>query len=324
MTTDLSRNESSWGPPPSVLLASAQACARSVHRYPIELNKSVQEDVDRAFSLPGEAALLTRGVDEAVDLVLRYFQDRHIVMLEPEFTGFHERINVAQRANSRVSFEPRFQLPLGKFAGLGSGDLLIISSPHNPTGIDFPPGPLREVADRGCAILLDRAYRDFADNPRRHEAPHPNMLRFYSFSKAYGLAGLRVGVLVGPASAIASIQEGQCFLPIDTFTLHVVQAAIRDPWMPSIALEVRTVRETLLSRLRAAGVAVENSQTNFVLIRDARSELLREFLASRGIAVASTEKFGLPSHLRVSVGTMGDVELLTRAFSDWGDQVHLT
>jgi histidinol-phosphate aminotransferase len=166
-------------------------------------------------------------------------------------------------------------------------------------------------------VLLDRAYREFADAPNAHEKAHPRMLRFYSFSKAYGLAGQRVGVLVGPEAILGAIRGRQWFFHIDIFTLLLLDAAMSEDWMRQNVSRTVAARGDFIRSLQASGFAARCSQANFVLLREPLADVLVECLLSSGIRVAPTAPLGLTGHVRITIGTREEVELVLTALLRW-------
>lgn len=314
---DLSKNEARLGPPREVIDRIADRAAELLHRYPQALHGEVLAKVAARFALPGEAATLTRGVDEAVDLVLDAHPDRLPVLLRPEFVGFVERLTAAGRRFRTIDFAPGWTFPEAQAAELDGRHLFLVSSPHNPSGEDFDPPALRSIADRGCVVLLDRAYRDFADAPDAHEAAHPRMLRFYSFSKAYGLAGQRLGVLVGPDGALRAMRARQWFFPIDLFSLLLLDAAMAEGWMSENVRRTLAARGDLLRSLEIESFDARPSQANFVLLREPRAEAMVEDLLAAGIRVASPGSLGLAGHVRITVGTPEEVRSVLAALRLW-------
>lgn len=288
-----------------------------IHRYPVSLHEEVLAQVRARFALDGEAAILTRGVDEAVDLILHRYPNREPVVLRPEFTGYIERFVAARRAFRTIDFALDVGFPASRVVELGARNLFFVSSPHNPSGDEFEPSVMRAVADGGCIVLLDRAYRDFADAPAAHEAVHPHMFRFYSFSKAYGLAGQRVGVLVGSAATIRTLGSRQWYCHMDAFTLLLLAAAMSIDWKSHEVRRVVAMRRRYIESLGAEGFVIRPSQANFLLVREPRSEALIEHLFAAGIRVASTVPLGLDKHVRITIGTSEELAALLTALDAW-------
>jgi histidinol-phosphate/aromatic aminotransferase/cobyric acid decarboxylase-like protein len=200
-----------------------------------------------------------------------------------------------------------------------------VASPNNPTANTFAPQALRALLWRSAYLMLDETYADFcaAAPGRGWLAEHSNLLVFRSFSKAYGLAGLRIGCLVGEAELIGRLRARQAYLTTSGLAAEALVGALEsDPDFPSRhAREVRALREELIARLRATELfeRVHDSETNFVFVRCATAAAaawIRETLAARlNVIVASTAPLGEPAGLRIGVSLRGDADRLIDGLS---------
>ena len=196
----------------------------------------------------------------------------------------------------------------------------MLASPNNPTANAFAPGALRALLERSAHMLLDETYADFcAGAPGlRWLSEHPNLLVFRSFSKAYGLAGLRLGCLVGEEQLIGRLRARQAYLTTSGLAAEALIGALEsDPDFPCRhAHEVRALREQLIARLRALELfeRVYDSETNFVFVTCAsagEAEWIQRTLAARlNVIVASTVPLGEPAGLRIGVSLQADADRL--------------
>ncbi|MEO0602883.1 MAG: aminotransferase class I/II-fold pyridoxal phosphate-dependent enzyme, partial [Myxococcota bacterium] len=153
---------------------------------------------------------------------------------------------------------------------------------------------VRRIAERAPIVLLDHAYVEFADHDLTEDAlALGNVVVFRTLSKAWGLAGLRVGYAVGPTEVIGWMRRVGLPYPISGPSLRVAldQLARQATTVDDFVASVRTRRTALESRLGELGVTVEPSQANFVYLRHDDSEAIRHGLAEHGIAVR-----GWPGH----------------------------
>ncbi len=197
---------------------------------------------------------------------------------------------------------------------------MTLASPNNPTANTFAPESLRALLERSAHLLLDETYADFCTEAPGLQwlAEHPRLLVFRSFSKAYGLAGLRIGCLVGEEQLIARLRARQAYLTTSGLAAEALVGALEsDPDFPSRhAREVRALREELIARLRALALfeRVYDSETNFVFVKCAsagEAAWIRETLAARvNVIVASTAPLGEPAGLRIGVSLQGDADRL--------------
>jgi len=241
--------------------------------------------------------LVTAGADEALDRACRVLLDpsRGIVLPLPTFAMLH---TYARLAGARIATVP---WPGGSYpleAVLDAIDehtaVVAVVSPNNPTGAVADEATVRAVAGRAPLVLLDHAYVEFADDDLTAMAlALDNVVVFRTLSKAWGLAGLRVGYAVGPAEVIGWMRRVGLPYPVSGPSVQVAldQLARHETTTAAFVAAVRQRRAELEARLAGLGVDVEPSQANFVFLRHPEAEGLRHGLAQHGIAVR-----GWPGH----------------------------
>jgi histidinol-phosphate aminotransferase len=313
----LDRNEALRGPPPGAVERVYAAIARG-HVYPHEALARATEAAAAHLGVDPRRAILTTGVDEASDLCILELGDPYTVT--PGFDGYRDRAAALNHRCRAFPLTAEHALPRELIEAAGPGRLVMLSSPNNPTANTFTRESLRDLLKRSAYLLLDETYADFcAETPGlRWLAEYPNLLVFRSFSKAYGLAGLRIGCLVGEERMIGRLRARQAYLTTSGLAAEALIGALEsDPDFPGRhAREVRALREELIARLRALGLfeRVYDSETNFVFVRCAsptEAVSIRETLAGSGnVIVASTAPLGEPAGLRIGVSLQGDADRL--------------
>jgi histidinol-phosphate aminotransferase len=313
----LDRNEALLGPPPGAVARVRSAIARG-HLYPHEAAARARVAAAAHFEVDPAQLILTAGVDEAADLCILELGEPYTVT--PGFDGYGDR---AAALNHRVyawALTPTHALPRELLGSVSEGRLVMLASPNNPTGNAFAPQALRALLWRGAYLMLDETYADFCAH-----APgmgwlreHPNLLVFRSFSKAYGLAGLRIGCLIGRPQLIARLRARQAYLTTSGLAAEALVGALEsDPDFPRRhAHEVKTLREQLVTQLRATGAftRVYPSEANFVFVlcaSAAHATSIHAALAQRWrVIVASTLPLGEPAGLRIGVGLPANTQRL--------------
>jgi histidinol-phosphate aminotransferase len=304
----LDRNEALRGPPPGAIERVRAAIERG-HVYPHEAVRRATAAAAGHLGVDPRQVILTTGVDEAADLCILELGDPYTVT--PGFDGYGDRAAALNHGCRRFALTDEYALPRALIDATEGGRLVMVASPNNPTANAFAGGSLRALLERGAYVLLDETYADFCE-----EAPgvgwlgeHSGLVVFRSFSKAYGLAGLRIGCLLGEAELIGRLRARQAYLTTSGLAAEAVVGALEsDPDFPSRhAREVRALRGELIARLRAVELfeRVYDSETNFVFVRCASSgeaAWIRGTLAERlNVIVASTVSLGEPSGLRIGV-----------------------
>lgn len=315
----LDRNEALRGPPPGAVARVRRAIARG-HLYPHDATARATVAAASHLGVDPARLILTAGVDEASDLCILELGDPFTVT--PGFDGYGDRAAALNHRARAWPLADAHALPRELLAAVAPGRLVMLASPNNPTANLFAAPALRALLWRGAYVMLDETYAHFCAHAPGIEwlREHPNLLVFRSFSKAFGLAGLRIGCLLGEPRLIARLRARQAYLTVNGLAAEALMGALQsDPHFPRRhAREVVALREALIPRLRALGVfaRVHPSATNFVFVTCASPEhaaSIRALLADRfGVVVASTAPLGAPAGLRIGVGLPADAERLVR------------
>lgn len=309
----LNQNESPFDFPPSLKArALAAAVERSWNVYPDFESSRLRTALGKAYGVTAENVLVGNGSNELLAAAIGAFvgPGTPVVIPRPTFSLYEKLVTIAGGLPVPIEIDPSFGvLPLDEMVrALSSlrGAVAIVCSPNNPTGGVLPAGGLEKLLATGATILFDRAYGDFA----RDEMPplDDRLVTFSTFSKAWGLAALRIGWLMSTASTCREIRKVK--LP---YSLNVISEAIAE-----LALENRKVRDGNVTRIVAERERVlealrqlENitpypSSANFIAFRleKAKSAVVFDELCRRGILVRDIgSQPRLANSLRVSIGT---------------------
>ena len=201
--------------------------------------------------------------------------------------------------------------------------IVYLANPNNPTGTWFDDAALAAFLDkvpREVLVVVDEAYHEYVDAPGLTTAMgvagrHPNLVVTRTFSKAYGMAGLRVGYLVAHPDVVGMLERLRESFNVNNVALEGAAAALADkPWLAKARAFNRAEREWLRGELLERGYRCLPSQTNFllcVLPRDAAR--LERHLFERGVIVRPMGGYGLPRALRISVGSRAENRRLLKA-----------
>jgi histidinol-phosphate aminotransferase len=290
-----------------------------LNRYPEPQPKALVDRMSLLYGVPRENLLVGRGSDEAIDLLARAFcrAGEDSVVITPPTFGFYK---VAARIQgARVVEVPLlregFALDLPRVLDAGrAAKIVFLCSPNNPTGNLLDEGAMLEVcralADRAL-VCIDEAYIEFAARPSlaARLAGLPNLVVLRTLSKAYALAGARLGTLVASAEIVSLLKRIIPPYAIPASTVEEVLALTEAPQRASSAARIRTLLDerTLLAPRLAALPAVARvypSDANFLLVefRDAR----RALEAGKGVGLLVRDFSsapGLANCLRISIGT---------------------
>jgi histidinol-phosphate aminotransferase len=233
-----------------------------------------------------------------------------VILPTPTFTLYEKLVNVFGGEIRRVVIDPSTgalptQAIIGAIERCSAPPLVVICSPNNPTGGVLPSGHLERILATGALILLDRAYGDFAED--RFPTVEPNLVTLSSFSKSWGLAGLRIGWMTGEAGLLSEIRKVK--LPYNLNFISEEAAIVslqRQEMRRSNVAHVVSERERLFSELaRLNGIHPFPSRANFISFRVAAgSALLFAKLLEEEILVRDVSNYpGLSDVLRVTIGT---------------------
>lgn len=293
-----------------------------LRRYPDQ--RPLCQALARHFGLPPEQVVLGAGADELLDRICRAFlaPGRELLLPVPAFPMLARYAALAGAAVVPVPW-PEGPLPVAALAAAltPATAMVVLTSPQNPTGAAFGAAELAAVAAAapGALLLVDLAYAEFADADLTPAAlALPNAIAVRTFSKAYGLAGLRVGYALGPAELMAPLRSCGSPYPVAGPSLALARAALeRGPDAAALA-RIATERRQLELLLRQLGARPRPSQANFVLAGFADAAAVAAALAARRIAVrAFPDDPWLAACLRITCpGDAAAFARLTAALAD--------
>lgn len=314
------RLDANEGPEPSLeamLRALTDAGADTLRRYPDP--KPFEAALAQHFGVEARQVFIAAGADEVVDRCCRAFLRAGDSMLiaDPSFEMFG---HYAALCGARVVTAPWSPGPFPITAMLDRIDdrvtVIALVTPNNPTGEVATLDDLRRLSAAAprALVILDHAYVDFADEDMTAEAlTMPNVIVVRTFSKAWGLAGCRVGYALGPAPLVKALRAAGGPFPVSAASLVIARAqfetgkAARDAYVSRICLE----RIALYDQLVRMNANPRQSQTNFVFAElGQRSSAVHASLLSQGIMVrALKNRSDAPLGLRISLP--GDAQSFT-------------
>lgn len=317
-------NENTVGCSPRVAAALERLATKEfLSTYPEY--QEARRKVGKFFGLPPDQMLFSDGTDEAIHLLCSTYVEPgdEVVMPWPAFPMFQFYAQVAGGEPRKISYRlPDLSFPLEELlaAITPRTRLVLVANPSNPTGGAIGLEEIEKILQRAenAAVLIDEAYFEFCGVTALQLLPgYPNLFVSRTFSKAFGLAGLRVGCLLSQAENIASVRKGQSPYSVNSLGVLCASEAIEDQeYVRSYVRDVLEAREILLSGLRELGVPFYPTQANFVLAdfgEDAAQ--VCEALRERGILVR--DRSGeLPGTVRITVGTKSQTSKLLAALGE--------
>ncbi|MDG4648281.1 histidinol-phosphate transaminase [Roseibacterium sp. SDUM158017] len=325
----LSSNESPFGPPPSAVGAMAEA-ATMAHRYPSTDHAGLRRAIGEIHGLDPERIICGVGSDEIIQLLCQAYAGPGDEVLYPEH-GFGMYRICALAAGATPVVAPERERVVDPAAILDAVTprtrLVFIANPANPTGTMLPLAAFEDLAARlpdGCLLVMDGAYVEFVDDydggARLVEA-RGDVVMTRTFSKVYGLGGVRVGFGYAPRAIIEVLTRIRQPFNLSNVALAGAEAAVRDVEWVAECLRVNAAeRARLTGGLRQLGIACDESFANFVLARfadEAEADAADAHLKSEGIIVRAPKSYGLPQCLRITVGRPQDNDRVLSALASF-------
>jgi histidinol-phosphate aminotransferase len=322
---DLRLDGNEGRPPPAGLLEEVLAAGPEIARtYPS--TRPLEAEIAASVDVDPERVIVTAGGDDAIERAVRAMMapGRELILPVPTFEMIERYASLTGCTIRTVPWaEGAYPVDAVLSQITDATSLVVAVTPNSPSGLTATRQDLERLS-RGapsCLIMVDLAYIEFADEDLTSFAlTLPNALVVRSLSKAWGLAGLRVGWAAGPAEVIGWLRAAGHPYAVSGPSLRMASARLRTgrDEVARFAERVREERRLLSERLAALGASVLPSQANFVLARFEDAEAVRTGLAKRGIAVRIFPgKPDLAGRLRITLpGSDEGFERLVRGLTE--------
>ncbi len=324
-------NENTVGCSPRVLARMRTLDAEALARYPDR--EPVEREVARFLGLDAAQLLLTNGVDEAIHLLCSTYLESgdEAIIVVPTFAMYSLFAQAEGARVVEIRSGPDFVFPTAALLAKISPRtrLIAVANPNNPTGATISEEILLQIAEAGphAAFLVDEAYFEFHGETLLTRPARPsNIFVARTFSKAYGLAGLRIGALVGEATQMTMVRRVASPYNVNAVALAVLPEALQDAaYVEHYADQVRRNRKVLEEELSALGLHYWPSRGNFVLVRIGSQH--KEFVCSlreRGVLVRDRDSDpGCEGAVRLTVGSDEHTQTLIAALRNVVEDLRL-
>lgn len=328
---ELGSNENPYGPSPAARAAVVETLG-ALHRYPDPLGGDLKRALAAKLGVSVDRILLGNGSHELLMQFAQVFAGPGHDVVASQY-GFAVYALAAQAAGATLRQAPALPadhpMPRGHdldallAAITPATRIAYLANPNNPTGTWFGADAfaafMRDVPEQ-VLVVVDEAYAEFADAPDHASAlplleRHPNLVVTRTFSKAYALAGLRVGHAVADAGLVAVMERVRESFNVNTAGLAAAQAALGDEeYLRRSVASNAAQRALLAAALRGRGLVVHPSQTNFLLVDfGVEAGALESALLANGVVPRPMAGYGLPTCLRLTVGTEAENRRLLAA-----------
>jgi histidinol-phosphate aminotransferase len=322
-------NENTFGPSPRVMERLRAVTGEGLTKYPER--ESAERIVAKHFRLEPDQVLLTNGVDEAIHLMCCAFlePEDEALTATPSFFMYDVSIQLMTPHHQKVQSDASLEFPFERFmaAITRRTKLIIVASPNNPTGAVVSREHLLAIARSApqAVLMVDEAYYHFDGASVMEDlATIPNLIVARTFSKAYGLANLRIGMLAGNSELLKYVRKVSSPYNVNGVALDCLPVALADEeYVAWYSEQVRAGRERMMNGLRELGVPFFPSHANFVLMNIGPKH--KEFVTamrSHGVLLRdrSTDP-GCAGFVRITIGVEDHVTLGLTALKTSLDEI---
>ncbi|MGI9035875.1 MAG: histidinol-phosphate transaminase [Pyrinomonadaceae bacterium] len=316
----LDANENSFGSP----------LERNYNRYPDPMQRKIKEKIAAVNNIKSPEIFIGNGSDEAIDLLFRSFCEPrrdNILICPPTYGMYQVSAEINDVAVKRANLNENFQLDFGAIKKVidAKTKLLFICSPNNPTGNNACARQeiLNLAKNFAGIVIVDEAYIHFSREKSLTDEINnfPNLVVLQTFSKAWGLAGLRVGLAFANAEIISIFNRVKPPYNISEIAQEAVLKALKNSEKIKETIEkIIAEREKLIKNLREFSFVkkIYPTDANFVLVKTIDAEMIYKFLLDEKIVVRNRSNVELCANcLRVTIGTPTENELLLKALEKY-------
>ncbi len=318
----LDYNENTIGCSPAVLRAMRKLTPEQVATYP--QYGETRKLLARYFGTVAEQLALTNGADESLRLIFDAYLDRgeSVLLVDPTFTMYRVYAGLFESRILSLRYDLARGFPLEQACAIlreQQPRAFFLANPNNPTGTLLSGEAIRQMLEAGPGTLLvvDEAYFEFCGvTVLPWIERYPNLVVVRTFSKANGLAGLRLGCVLSNAANILALRKAQPPFPVNRVALAAAAAACKDrAFAKRVAREILAARRQLEAFFNKRGIPFWPSHANFLLVDfgPAAPAILRALESKRILLRDRTPDFGRPGWVRITVGTRKQMRRVIRA-----------
>ncbi len=324
----LASNENPFGPSPKVLKAIAVA-AKEINRYPDGGCFELRQVIAKRLKVGPDQLVFGCGSDEVIVLALRAFVNEgdEVIMAKPSFLVYSIGSKMAGARLVEVPLQGlRYDLVAMKKAVTAKTKIIFIGNPDNPSG-QYPTRPEIEAFLKGLPqdvlVFFDEAYYEFVDAKDYTDTlallkSRRNIIVTRTFSKLFGLAGLRIGYGIADPEVADLMNRAREPFNVTSIAQAAAIAALKDEaYYKKILKVLKRERDVVCAGLEAIGLVYSKGATNFIQVRVPRSsrDVALELL-KKGVIVRDMSAWGLEDYIRVTIGTSAENKRFLKALSD--------
>jgi histidinol-phosphate aminotransferase len=326
----LASNENRLGCSPSAQQAAIDSL-EEIQDYPDPIARTLRAKLARRNGIDPEQVLLTHGSESLISHLTRtFFADGEVAITgDATFVGFFVQANIQGVPMKRLPMTDDFRFDIdGIIEAIDDHTKMIyIANPNNPTGTYITKNEFERLMDQVPAdviVVMDEAYYEYAetisDYPHALEYDHPNVMTLRTFSKAYGLAGLRIGYAMGPKPLISALYKTKLVFEPTTPAQAAAEAAMDDQqFLDRSIIVVKEGRERLYEFFDEHDVDYVRSASNSVMAVFESEEEASKFnqgMLEQGVILRQLGGFGLANCVRITIGTPEEMSYFEECFQN--------
>ncbi len=300
------------------------------NRYPDRFGDDLRKVLSVNFGIHEDGILLGNGSNELVYLLTRCLltENSKVALPDPMFSLYEKAVRLQGAKTIELPGDENFDLEINATLDLlrrEDPDLVILTSPNNPTGRAISIENVESIlkVSQGY-VLVDEAYFEFLEGPNALSLmkSYPNLIVLRTFSKALGLAGIRIGYILAHPQIMDEFYKLRLPFMIDRLSSFIATSILKDTGLLTERLNMlKTERDNMYSELSSrSDLQVIRPQANFILFKSSRKSVdLIKDLARKGVLIRDMSGYKkLKNYVRVSVGTPSENKIFLRALSDCG------
>jgi histidinol-phosphate aminotransferase len=323
----LSANENPYGPSPKAFQAITESFGLAC-RYPDEHNDVLIDKLAKLNGVNHDQILLGDGSGEILKLCAETFtgpQAGKLIAADPTFEAILNNASANGAEVVKIPLTSSFAHDLPKMLAAAKGGVIYVCNPNNPTASITPKEELRDFiakTPRETMILVDEAYFHYANSPDYESVislvkEHPNLIVSRTFSKIYGMAGLRCGYCVAQKETVERMRRNQMWDSVNCMALAAATASLDDPdQVTNGKRSTNEAKQFTISELDKIGYKQIPSQANFIMF-DCKKPVVPLIKAMKERNVHVGRLFpALPNHMRVTIGKKSEMKTFLAAFRE--------
>ena len=314
----LDANENSYGSP----ITLPQGITAQLNRYPNPLQTRLKQKLSEIKGIAPQHIFIGNGSDECIDVLMRVFAEPaidNIITISPTYGMYKVCAAINNITLHEITLTNTYQLNVKKIIETINSNtkLIFLCNPNNPTGTTFAQQDILTILQAFAGVVvIDEAYINFSTHPSyiAQLTRYPNLVIMQTLSKAWGLAGLRIGMLYGASSIIHYCNTVKYPYNVSTINEQLALQALNNlptvnVWIKQTNHEKELLATTLLNKMLCKNIF--KSDTNFLLIEFEKANELYQYLCSKGIIVRNRSTVPtIPNCLRITIGTASQNERL--------------